>query len=221
MVYFRGIRTRIVGVKASTLTTWPPPLPKFSLLNTNTQTLFFSLSVRTLSLSMSVSLIHADMKHTFTLSLFLFFSLSRSHCFSQLKTHCFCSLWKRWSHTTTQSHTVRQIALEAWTNYHKLVRPVDFVASLARSIASLKSFDENLSEHGSRHSLANLSMPTILPPRVRIPNTPSMLLSFIVKFVLYLSCERNQNKQKEAGLGPFLIFSSERSLWTNCNYPMD
>ena len=161
------------------------------------------------------------MKHTFTLSLFLFFSLSRSHCFSQLKTHCFCSLWKRWSHTTTQSHTVRQIALEAWTNYHKLVRPVDFVASLARSIASLKSFDENLSEQGCRRSSVDSSMPTILPRRVRIPSTPSMLLSFIVKFVLYLSCERNQNKQKEAGLGPFLIFSSERSLWTNCNYPMD
>ena len=29
-----------------------------------------------------------------------------------------------------------------------------------------------------------------------------MLLSFIV-FVLYLSCEKNENKQKEAGFGPF------------------
>ena len=43
---------------------------------------------------------------------------------------------------------------------------------------------------------------TILLPRVRIPCTPSMLLSFIV-FVLYLSCEKNENKQKEAGFGPF------------------
>ena len=30
-----------------------------------------------------------------------------------------------------------------------------------------------------------------------------MLLSFMVKFVLYWSCEKNQNKQKEAGFGPF------------------
>ena len=27
-----------------------------------------------------------------------------------------------------------------------------------------------------------------------------MLLSFVVKFVQYLSCEKNENKQKEAGL---------------------
>ena len=38
--------------------------------------------------------------------------------------------------------------------------------------------------------------------RVRIPSTSSML-SIIVKFVLYLSCEKNENKQKEAGFGPF------------------
>ena len=31
-----------------------------------------------------------------------------------------------------------------------------------------------------------------------------MLLSFIVKVVLYLPCEKNENKQKEAvGFGPF------------------
>ena len=30
-----------------------------------------------------------------------------------------------------------------------------------------------------------------------------MLLSFIV-FVIYLSFEKNKNKQKEAGVGPFL-----------------
>ena len=34
-----------------------------------------------------------------------------------------------------------------------------------------------------------------------------MLVSFIVKFVLYLSlyCEKNENKQKEVGFDPFLI----------------
>ena len=52
-----------------------------------------------------------------------------------------------------------------------------------------------------RHSSVDSSM---LPSRVRVPSTPSTLLSFKVKFVLYLSCERNENKQKEAGFGPFL-----------------
>ena len=45
------------------------------------------------------------------------------------------------------------------------------------------------------------SAPTILPPRVRVPSTPSMLLSFIV-FGLYLSCEKGENKLKEVGFGP-------------------
>ena len=31
-----------------------------------------------------------------------------------------------------------------------------------------------------------------------------MLLSPTVKFVLYLSCKKNKNKQKEPGFGPFL-----------------
>ena len=40
-------------------------------------------------------------------------------------------------------------------------------------------------------------------PGVRVPSTPSMLLSFIVKFVLFLSlyCEKEPYKQKEAGFG--------------------
>ena len=32
---------------------------------------------------------------------------------------------------------------------------------------------------GCRHSSVDLSAPTILPPRVQVPNPPSMLLSFI------------------------------------------
>ena len=47
-----------------------------------------------------------------------------------------------------------------------------------------------------------MSAPTILPPQVRVPSTPSTLLSFIVKFVLNLSCEKNDDKQKESGFGP-------------------
>ena len=43
---------------------------------------------------------------------------------------------------------------------------------------------------------------TILPSQVRVPSTPSMLLTCIVKFVPSLSCEKYENKQKEAGFGP-------------------
>ena len=56
-----------------------------------------------------------------------------------------------------------------------------------------------------RHSSVDSSAPTILSPRVRVPSTLSMLLSFIVKFVLYLSCEKNENKQKDAGFGPYFL----------------
>ena len=54
---------------------------------------------------------------------------------------------------------------------------------------------------GCRHS----SVDSSTPPRVRVPSTPSTPLSFIVKFVLYLSCEKSKNKQKEAGFGPFFL----------------
>ena len=51
----------------------------------------------------------------------------------------------------------------------------------------------------------------IRPPQVRVPCSLSMLLSFIV-FVLYLSCEKNKNKQKEAGFGPYFKLSFENIL---------
>ena len=56
---------------------------------------------------------------------------------------------------------------------------------------------------GCRHSSMDLSVPTILLPRVRVQSIPSMLLSIVV-FVLYLSSEKNENKQKEAGVGPLI-----------------
>ena len=129
----------------------------------------------------------------------------------------------------------------------------------------------------SRHSSVDSSAPTILPPRVQVPSTPSMLFhlqylcyifhgkrmklnkkrpglahfkkkerqgflgvlpqlsgficayhpaapglspkhtiyafSFIV-FVLYLSFEKNKNKQKEAGFGPFFLKKDRVSLLT-------
>ena len=49
-------------------------------------------------------------------------------------------------------------------------------------------------------------MPTILPPRVRIPSTPSTLFSIYIVEIEYLTfeleCEKNENKQKGAGIGP-------------------
>ena len=56
--------------------------------------------------------------------------------------------------------------------------------------------------------------PSILPSLVRVPSTPFMLLPFLVKFVLYLSlhCEKNENKQKEAGFGPFKNIDIEVKL---------
>ena len=55
---------------------------------------------------------------------------------------------------------------------------------------------------GGHHSSVVSSAPTILQPRVRIPSTPSMLFQFVL---LKLYRENNENKQKEAGIGPFLI----------------
>ena len=70
------------------------------------------------------------------------------------------------------------------------------------------------------------SVSTILPPRVRVPSTPSMLLSFIVKFMQYLSCEKNENRLKRPGLAHFLknivvmkvnvkSFDSKQVFWSH------
>ena len=69
---------------------------------------------------------------------------------------------------------------------------------------------------GCRLSKVDSSAPTILPPRVRVLSIPSMFLSFIA-FVLYLSCEKNENKQEKAGFGPF-----KKNLWQDSrkNYVM-
>ena len=55
---------------------------------------------------------------------------------------------------------------------------------------------------GCCHSLVYLSVPTIWEPRVRVPSTPSSL-SFILKFVLYLSCEKTKINNKRPGLAHF------------------
>ena len=64
-------------------------------------------------------------------------------------------------------------------------------------ICSLK-----MSQPGCRHSSGDSSVPTILSPRVRVPNTPSTLSSIIV-FVQYLSCGIDENKQERPVLARF------------------
>ena len=56
----------------------------------------------------------------------------------------------------------------------------------------------NLLYSGCHHSSADSSEPTILSSWVRVQSTPCTLL-----FVLYLSCEKNENKQKKTRFGPF------------------
>ena len=51
---------------------------------------------------------------------------------------------------------------------------------------------------GGRHGSVVSSPPTILQPWARIPSTPSMLFQFVLK----LQQEKNENRQKEAGIGP-------------------
>ena len=63
----------------------------------------------------------------------------------------------------------------------------------------------NIKTLGCHRRSVELSAPTILLPRVQVPSTPFMLLSFI-ELVLYLLCEKIENKQKEARFGPFKTF---------------
>ena len=78
--------------------------------------------------------------------------------------------------------------------------------------AILKLYQNNY--RGCRHSSVDSSAPTILPPWVRVPSTPS----FIV-FVLYFLCEKNEKEQKEAGLGPFLKNKTSTSVSkSSCNF---
>ena len=70
-------------------------------------------------------------------------------------------------------------------------------------MAHLKNFYSS-----SLHSLVDLSALSIVLPRVRVPNTPSTLFSFIVKFVLYryvCIVRRTKINRKEAEFGPFKI----------------
>ena len=62
-------------------------------------------------------------------------------------------------------------------------------------------------------------MPSIMPPRVLLPRTTSMILSFIVKSVLYLSmqCEkRKEINKKRPNLAHFL---KKVSIFASFSYP--
>ena len=60
---------------------------------------------------------------------------------------------------------------------------------------------------GCRYSSVDSSAPFILPPQVWVPSKPSTLFSIYIVRIVYLSfkleCEKLENKQKEAGNGPF------------------
>ena len=58
-----------------------------------------------------------------------------------------------------------------------------------------------------RYSSVDSSAPSIMLPRVQVPSTPSLLLSVCIVQIVYLSfeleCDKNQSKQKEAGIAHF------------------
>ena len=60
---------------------------------------------------------------------------------------------------------------------------------------------------GCRHSSVDSSVLSLLPPRVRVTSAPSTLFSIYIVQIVYLSFglewEKNENKQKKAGIGPF------------------
>ena len=60
---------------------------------------------------------------------------------------------------------------------------------------------------GHRHSSVDSSAPSILPPQVWVPSTPSLLFSIYIVQIVHLSfeldCENDETKQKEAGIGLF------------------
>ena len=74
-----------------------------------------------------------------------------------------------------------------------------------------------------RHSSVDSSLPSILPPRVQVPSTPSAFLSI---YIWIVSCGKDENKQKEAGIGQFFEKNSHNpqsfmSLVTKKFYSID
>ena len=68
----------------------------------------------------------------------------------------------------------------------------------------------NLISLGCCHSSVDSSAPTILPPQVRVPSTPSML--FHLQYLCYIcNVKRTKIKQKQAGFGPLKTAENDHS----------
>ena len=63
----------------------------------------------------------------------------------------------------------------------------------------IKNSSHNNNSRGCHHSSVDSSVPSNLPTWVRLPSTPSMLNQFIYELC---HVEKEENKQKEAGIGP-------------------
>ena len=78
---------------------------------------------------------------------------------------------------------------------------------ICKSSGSNRANIKQLAIVGCRYSSVDSSAPSIMPPRVQVQSTPSTLFSIYIVQIVYLSfeleCEKNKNKQKEAGIGPF------------------
>ena len=74
-----------------------------------------------------------------------------------------------------------------------------------------------------RHSSVDSSVPSILPPQVRVLSTTSMLFSIYIVQTVYLSiefeCEKNKNKQKRGRDWP--IFTGPGAGWSGSDCSID
>ena len=121
-----------------------------------------------------------------------------------LKNLDFLQSLKQWEkHFLNCNEQFTSIFLFEWYNCFAFFQFTSSDKSLL--IFNLDLFEEQFSYKVYHHSWMDSSAPTILLPRVRVTSTPSMLLSFILKFVLYFSSEKDENIQKEAELKKYTI----------------
>ena len=68
-----------------------------------------------------------------------------------------------------------------------------------------------------RYSSVDCSVNAIMRSRVGIPSTLSILFPFIVKFCTMFVLKKKENKQKEAGFGPF--YDCSCASFATSNFP--
>ena len=96
-----------------------------------------------------------------------------------------------------------------------------FIIKLDKQISGAMKATDHLPTTvlGCHHIQVDLSAPTILPPRVRVLNTPSTHFSFTLKLVLYLSCEKNKKYyHKWVRVWPILTNQWHHLLVNSCNW---